>query len=320
MTTNLQEVAGGGKTVSPKTELSFYRYRYLMGAMPQIQLTMTIRLTCIPEDVNRIPEIVQAWRGASARMLELANQEAGAAERVVVEDAPAGIRARLEEIGVDPLFRASFSDMPASFNVVELDKIVAPQREVNLDYVDSLRSRIPGKSVEKLVEFCIGPRTEPPELKALQTGQNQMTFSSRSLDLRFLGGFPKPIGEDDIHVAHMGGQPVEVVTLLIGFGAAPINAWMVGQRLVLANGFHRVVALRSEGITQAPIVVRRVANPEIEFPEQFLGLSRAYLLQQPRPVLVKDFFDTTLTVELKLKPRRRMVKVSWGHEDGVVPE
>jgi hypothetical protein len=147
-----------------------------------------------------------------------------------------------------------------------------------------------------------------------------MTYSSRSLDLRFLGGYPKPIGEEDISVAHMGGQPVEVITLLIGFGAAPINAWMVGQRVILANGFHRIVALRLEGITRVPIVVRNIANPEIEFPEQFLGLPKQYLLQNPRPVLVKDFFDPELTLEIRLKPRRKTLKIAWGPEDALIPE
>jgi len=147
-----------------------------------------------------------------------------------------------------------------------------------------------------------------------------MTFSSRSLDLRFLGGYPKPITEDDVRVAHMGGQPVEVVTLRVGFGAAPINAWMVGRRLVLANGFHRTVALRSSGITRVPVVVRHVANPDIGFPDQYLGLSRGYLLQNSRPVIVADFFDETLTLELRLKPRRKVLKVAWAPEEGVVPE
>jgi len=146
-----------------------------------------------------------------------------------------------------------------------------------------------------------------------------MTFSSRSLDLRFLGGFPKPISEDDIRVAHMGGQPAQVISLLVGFGAAPINAWQVGKRLVLANGFHRIVALRSAGISNAPMVVRQVTNPDIEFPENYLGLSRSYLLG-PRPVLVGDFFDEDLTIEVRLKPRRKVVKVAWGPEDSVVPE
>jgi len=253
-------------------------------------------------------------------MLQLTSEEAGVADQIIVEDTPSGILQRLQEIEADPLFLASFSDSPTSFKIVEIDKLVAPQREVNLDYVSTLRSRISSKSVEDLVEFCVGPRREPPPLKVLQTATNQMTYTSRSLDLRFLGGFPKPIGEDDIRVAHAGGQPVEVVTLLIGFGAAPINAWMVGKRLVLANGFHRIVALRMEGVTQVPIVVRHVANPEIEFPEQYLGLPRPYLLQNPRPVLVKDFFDRELTLELKLKPRSKTLKVAWGPEDALIPE
>src|ERR1700674_3716066 len=295
--------AQAGVAASP----AFFRYRYLMGAMQQNQLAMTVRLSCVPDDVNLLPEIIQAWGKASARMVELTREEAGAPDEIVIDDVPATLRSRLDEINNDSLFRASFSDMPTGFQVVDIDKLVAPQRDVNLDYVDTLRKRIPGKSVKDLLEFCVGPRTEPPELKVLQTALNTMTFSSRSLDLRFLGGFPKPISEDEIKVAYGGGQPAEVVTLLIGYGAAPINAWLVGRRLVLGNGFHRIVAMRLEGILQVPILVKRVSNADIEFPDQVLGLSRAYLLGSPRPVLVKDFFDNVLTVELKLKPRRKVL-------------
>jgi hypothetical protein len=298
----------------------FFRYRILMGAMQQNALAMTVRLTCVPEEVARVDEITQAWRGASARMASLSASEAGLPDHIFVAEPPATIQSRLEEIEADPLFRASFSAMPTDVKVVELDHLVAPQRDVNLDYVDALRKRIPGKTVEELVEFCVGPRTEPPELKALQTAHNQMTFTSRSLDLRFLGGAPKRITADDIEVAHLGGQPVEAVSLLVGFGAASMNGWVVGNRLVLGNGFHRIVALRMEGISRIPIVVQHVANAEIEFPEQHLGLSRAYLLLHPRPVVVKDFFDNALTIDLRLKPRRKTVRVSWGHEDGVIPD
>ncbi len=297
-----------------------FRYRFLMGAMQQNALAMTVRLTCIPEDVTRIDEIVRAWRGASTRMANLAASEGGLPDRISVADAPASMRARLIEIEEDPLFRASFSAMPTDIKIVEIDSLVAPQRDVNLDYVEVLRSRIPGHEVTDLVEYCVGPRTEPPELQALQTAQNQMTYSSRSLDLRFISGAPKRVGEDDLAVAYAGGHPVEAVSLLVGFGAAPINSWMIGSRLVLGNGFHRVVALRMAGVTHIPIVVQHVANAEIEFPEQFLGLSRAYLLEQERPVVVKDFFDDALTTELRLKPRRKIVKVTWGSEDSVAPD
>jgi hypothetical protein len=147
-----------------------------------------------------------------------------------------------------------------------------------------------------------------------------MTYSSLSLDLRFLGGFPKELTEGDISVAHTGGRPVAVIALLVGFGAAPINAFQVGARLVLANGFHRVFALRSEGIAKVPIVVRHVANPEIEFPDQFLGLSKSYLLESRRPVLIRDFFDERLTLDVHLKPRRKVLRIAWGPEESIVPE
>jgi len=305
----------GEKAMNPMT-----RHRYLMGAMQQLQLTMTIRLMCIQDDVARLPRIVEAWRAASARMIDLASKQGGTADAVAIANPPDSVRPRLEELAADPLFQGSFSDLPTSFRVVELDKIVAPQRDVNLDFVESLRPRIPGSTVEELVEFCVGPRGEAPEIQTLQTAQNQMTFSSRNVDLRFLGGFPKQISEEDIRLAQMGGHPVAAITLLVGFGATPINAYMVGPRLVLANGFHRVIALRSAGVTHAPIVVRHVTNPDIEFPEQFIGLPRTYLLQNPRPVLVQDFFDDALCVDLTVKPRKKVLKVSWGTEDGVVPE
>lgn len=297
-----------------------YKYRYLMGAMQQNLLTSTVRLMCIPEDVERLVEITHAWEEASVRMTKLAENEAGIADKIVIEEPPQSIQTRLVAIKGDRLFNASFSAMPTSFKVVDIDYLVAPQREVNLDYVDAICERIPGNTIEELIEFCVGPRTEPPELKSLQTHQNQMIYSSRSLDLRFLGGSPKAITEDDIKVAYGGGQPVEVATLLVGFGAAPINVFMVGNRLILNNGFHRVVALRKVGITRIPVVVQQVANSAFEFPEQILGLSRSYLLDSPRPVLVKDFFDDTLTLELRLKPRRKTVKVTWVVEDGVIPD
>jgi hypothetical protein len=298
----------------------FFRYRFLMGAMQQNSLTQTIRLGCTNEDIARLPQITQAWRAASARMTSLSQSEAGFADRIAAAELPPEVNSRLAEIAADPLFQASFSAMPTTFMMVDLDELVAPQREVNLDYVEDLRKRIPGHVVQDLVEFCVGPRSITPELKVLQTGTNQMTYTSRSLDLRFLGGFPKILNDSDVAVAHLGGQPVEAIALLIGFGAAPINVFKSGNRFVLHNGFHRVVALRSEGVARVPMVVQHVANAQIEFPPQLLNLTREYLLDDPRPVLVRDFFDPLLTTELRVKPRRKVLRIGWGEDNSVVPE
>jgi hypothetical protein len=73
------------------------------------------------------------------------------------------------------------------------------------------------------------------------------------------------------------------------------------------------------GITHIPVVVQDIAKPEIEFPEQFLGLSRNYLLNDSRPVILRDFFDDSLTIQLRMTPRRKTVKISWGVEDSIIP-
>lgn len=298
----------------------FHRYRYLMGAMQQNMLTTTVRMMCVNEDIARVEEFTDAWQAASTLMSDLAETEAFLPDKIIIEEPPASIKSRLDVIKQDSLFKSTFSSMPISIKVIDTDYLVAPQREVNLDYVDTISKRIPGSTIESLVEFCIGPRSQPPEMNSLQTAMNQITYSSKSLDLRFLSGAPKKITEDDISVAYGGGQPVEVATLLVGFGAAPINVFMAGKRVVLNNGFHRIVALKLAGITKIPVVVQHVTNHDIEFPEQILGLSRKYLLEQPRPVLLKDFFNDKLILELRLKPRRKTVTVTWQAEDRIVPE
>jgi len=293
------------------------RYRYLLGAMRQLELTMIVRTMCLDEEANRLPELVERWRQASQRMQALANRDPLIPTAAL--DLPPELAGSIAAIEADPLFRASFSSVPSRCQLVDLDSLVAPQREVNLDYVDVLRVRLAGTQLPDLIEFCLAPRAAPPTINVLQTAQNQMTFTSPSLDLRFLGGFPKPITEEDVRVAHMGGRPAQVIALLVGFGAAPINVWSAGNRLVLNNGFHRVFALRLAGVTRIPVVVQHAANAELEFPEQILGLPRAYLLGSQRPVLVKDFFDEQLVTELQLKPRMKSLKVTWVPEDGIIP-
>src|SRR5579859_7305296 len=134
----------------------FFRYRYLMGAMQQNLLTATVRQLCIPEDIANLGKITEAWRVASARMAALSQEEAGLQDGISKANPPSSIQSKLAGIEQDHLFRESFSAMPTTFKVVEIDKLVAPQREVNLDYVDSIRKRISGKKIEDLVELCVG--------------------------------------------------------------------------------------------------------------------------------------------------------------------
>jgi hypothetical protein len=304
---------------SPVAEPEHYRYRVLMGALSRLSLIQTVRMWSIPAEVQRLEQITQAWAGPSTRMGQLAQSDAGVQDTIAISEVPQALHTRLQDIASDQLFQASYSGLPTAFAVVEIDKLVAPQRDVNLDYVDEIRARIPGSTVEQLLEFCVGPRPNAPEWKALQTAPNHVIFTSKSLDLRFLGGYRKPLLDSDISVAHGGGQPVEAIVLLVGYGSAPVNVYRVGNRAILWNGFHRVIAMRMEGITHIPVVLQTVAQPDIEFPNDYLGLPRSYLVGDPRPVLIKDFFDAQMIIELRMTPRRKTVKLMWGQEDSIIP-
>jgi hypothetical protein len=102
-------------------------------------------------------------------MQTLLNGEPGAADHAVVEHLAADVQARLAEIQADPLFQASFSDVRTTIGLVEIDSMVAPQREVNLDYVAVLRERQAGDpKLPNLVEFCLAARAEAPDIRAMQ--------------------------------------------------------------------------------------------------------------------------------------------------------
>lgn len=89
--------------------------------------------------------------------------------------------------------------------------------------------------------------------------------------------------------------------------------------MFLNNGFHRILSLYSKGVRYAPIVLQKVKNPELAFPDPFLSVPRDYALNSTRPPMIKDFFDSELTMNFKVKPIIKGVKLSIIPEDVEIP-
>lgn len=106
-------------------------------------------------------------------------------------------------------------------------------------------------------------------------------ISSRNSDVRALGSFLKPIEASDLNYLEAGGVPAVAVITFIGYGIPAINVLRVGPRLVLNNGFHRVYALRSAGVSHIPVVVQNLDNPQLELPPHLLGVPTPYLFWFP---------------------------------------
>src|SRR5437588_2967267 len=288
----------------------FLNQQYLFAFATQAEVLQYVRTQTLSEELSRLSEIFSAWQHVQPRVADLIGREAGIADKIQTTEIPTQYKPKLDAIATDNLFQRTFSHLPVSFGVVEIDKLVAAQRVVNLDYVNRLIARFPKEpDLDELLDICVSPKREMEPIQHLEVAPNTHVFSSPNSDIRFLGAFLKQLTTEDLNHAVLGGVPAAAVIAFVGYGGAPVNVLQSGPRIVLNNGVHRVYALRSIGVTEIPVVIQHVGNPQLEFPPQVAGLPKEYLLDVPRPVLMKDFFEEGFTISLKVRDRIKMVTV-----------
>ena len=315
-------VSDSKKTTTPDITVGTHSFnqRYLYAFATQGEISNHIRTQTLEEEVARMPEILFQWRAQQPRVQQLIQNETGLADQSWLGDLPPELAPKLNAIAGDALLKKTFSHLPISFALVEIDKLVAPQRSVNLDYVGRLQTAYGERtSLSDLVDICVSPVRDMPPIQHLEVANSTHVFSSPNLDIRFLGAFLKKLTPEDLQFAAIGGIPAAAIIAFVGYGGAPINVLRSQNRLVLNNGFHRVYALRSLGVTKVPVVVLHVSNVQLEFPPVVAGLPREYLLGATRPVLMKDFFEDGFCINLKAKDRVKVVTLQTSPSQFDVP-
>lgn len=284
---------------------------FLYAFATQAEVLHHVRTETVRQERERIPEILQTWTKLQVRVDQLAIRERGVADTIRTAPIPVEHRAYVDRVYAHPFFQKTFQHLPMSFEVVEIDKLVAPQRTVNLQHVQRLTASFPAKtSFEDLLRICLWPERSVEPIQHLEVGRNTHVFSSPMTDMRFLDTTARDITEEDLIHSESGGLPVRVVVAYVGYGCSTVNVFRVGSRLILNNGFHRVYALRALGITDIPVAVQYVHTHALEFPSDIMGIPSSYLLHSPRPVLMKDFFESGFTISLRVRERIRVVKVA----------
>jgi len=269
------------------------------------------------DNAARKQEIRAAWAAAVERFEELRRLEAGMPDGIATQQLSVENALRAEELRRDASFVSTFSNYPISVEEVEIDKLVASQRTVHIEFVDHLIEQY--QAGPDLFAFCLAPAQGASAISIGRTAQNAFTASSDNPGLRFLGGFEEPYRPGMLQIDVPGGQTIRVVLLALGFGASTANVYRVGTRMILNNGFHRLYALRSLGITHAPVVIQQVTHPEVELPPVITELPREYLIGNPRPAVMKDFFDDRLTCEITQRGFLKSVQIGWGVSESMVP-
>lgn len=296
------------------------RALYLYGVCTQAEVIGFLRTQCVLQDEKELEQILSDWRLATKAFGTSIGSPADSPDTAIAEEVGHSWDPNLKALESDALFRQSFSLLPYSVQLVELDKIVAGQRYVNLDYVESLAKTVPEKpSPGFLVKFCLLRKSSAPAPAELALGQNVYSYKAQSTDFRFLGGYPKPLTSEDLAASTGGGEPVAAVVLLVGYGSPQVNLFHVGKRYILNNGFHRLFALRSKGVLRAPAVVQEVSNPDLELPPIIAGLPTQYQVRAPRPSLLKDFLNPTFTREVRLRARDKSVQIQWNVNQVDIP-
>ena len=156
---------------------------------------------------------------------------------------------------------------------MEIDRVVAYQRSVHLGYIERLTEQLGSiPSDEEVLGLCVAPKREMAPIQHLAMSNAAHTFSSPNSDLRFLGAYLKrDLTIDDIGFAEGGGLPAAAVIAFIGYGTPMVNAFAVNGRVILNNGFHRVVALRRLGVERVPLLLQTVQNPDLREVEEVIA-------------------------------------------------
>lgn len=265
---------------------------------------------------QRKQEIKSSWPAAAAAFQELVATETGLPESIVTRGLPAELNEYLNSVRADSAFTKSFANFPISFEEVEIDKLVAGQRIVHLDWVHQLAERgLPKDSAA----YCLNPGQDSTPITVARTGNTAFTASSHNPSMRFLGVYDQRYQADNVLGHHPGGQPVHAIVLLLGYGISTINVYRVNRRLILGNGFHRLYALKMLGATYAPAVVQQVTHPQLEMPPNIGELPREHLVNTARPALMKDFFDARLVCEISQKKFVKTMQIGWGTNEALVP-
>lgn len=256
------------------------------------------------------------WRLANSCVQELETAEGGWADNPKIAPIGRALKALSDEVLNDQSFQRSSYIVPIRLGVVELDRLVVHQTQINLSYIQTIKSSLGANPNPAQVFRCCLPvgQSAAAPLRAMRVAQNSYVFVSPSNDFRFLDS--AVLRPDQLKDFSTGSSIGNVVGIMLGFSVNHFTVIHAQNRLILHNGNHRAFALRDSGITHAPCAILEVTHSEelaIMAPERVHQHPERYL-SAPRPPILKDFFDPRLRKILQVPRRLRQVKITFGVE------
>jgi hypothetical protein len=292
-------------------------YLYLIGQPTLKQFLRFVKDRAV--DPEESGDLTEEWQAANNVVSTLEKEEAGLADNPTIEPVSPDCELLLEFLK-DPLVRNSFNTVPTEVAYVNLNQMVVYQHHIDLTFVRQLEQRLRASMTEEEVfRFCLPHERLLPPAKWSRLHRDTYVFVSPSNDLRFLGVMP-------LEAKHIQNYPppgylVGVIGLAVGFGSNFMNAIYAEGRLILNNGSHRAYALREMGITRVPCIVQHVSSREELNVLACTAVTDGanFFLKEPRPMMLKDYFDPRLRKIVNVHRRTRQITVKFDVDDGFIP-
>jgi hypothetical protein len=216
-----------------------------------------------------------------------------------VETLPTSLNAKVEEIKTRTTYKKHYEPLGScSFVLAPIESLLSPQWYADMEYVDELSSQINKKmSLSEQLSFAL---SEGRITKPIITG-NQVVFLSPRPDL-YADQIPTvretKSGEFEISVNAARRPNYIQVAKLQG-------------RLFLVNGVHKVCAFYKKGLTKVPCVYRAIHSlEESGINPKGTTLLNPSVFDGKRPALVKDFLDSNLAVQLRMRSTYQVLQVN----------
>jgi hypothetical protein len=265
-------------------------------------------------------KLSEEWHAAAEIIRRLETEEAGAADGPVIRKLGPEYRPLLIEFLKDPLIRGGFNTVPTEVALVELDKLVVYQKHIDLTFVKQLESKLgPAPADDEVFRTCLPYDHPQPPAKWSRVHHDKFVFISPSNDLRFLEA--TVISPEYLKDYAPGGNLLGIVGLTVGFGSNFLNAVYAENRLILNNGSHRAYTLRKLGFTHVPCIVQHVSTrDELDLvASSQVRHNPDYYLKNPRPLMLRDYFDSKLHKVMQVHRSVRQVTIRFDIEEAYVP-
>lgn len=260
-------------------------------------------------------EVVDLWRSAAKHYATLQPSQAGVANKPKVLPIPSGMQPHIQRLSALSSFRATFSTVPIAFGMVPLAQLVCSQFDITVSTLKALEQRIPKKlSPAKLAQLCLPLEPAHGQCILGRETAGEYIFHSDSHDIRSFTAQLVPVS--GIQGYHPKGHAQAAIVIGIGFSTNVLNVVRYVDRLVLNNGYHRALALLSQGYTHAPCVIHVCSNADDLGQCAMREINQNYDLyfNQARPPLLRDYLEPLLTSQWPVDRIRRQITIKLSHE------